>query len=311
MSSDVESSTPYGMETDWSTILGSPDPSRQHRLSTPSTTIPGFGDGRGSEPDPGANQDLFDTVFSWSNSPETDVTSPYNNNSPYQHHHNHRRAESLADPTLQPSIVSWYDHADYTPSPPGPASEHNVYSSTSAPRPTTCNCFNTCLSALQALHESDTITATSPFDVILTVNQRAVETCSTMMNCSICTSKSGSSLRTMLLGTILGRIVSIYQDASKNYFALTSSQGGGQSQQLPLTFGTYRVANEDVRWLQMEIILRDLKKLKELFAKFQETTMMSDSEEDVGMHGAVSNYLCQSLDLTFESLRKQRSFNIA
>ncbi len=49
----------------------------------------------------------------------------------------------------------------------------------------------------------------------------------------------------------------------------------------------------------MEIILRDLKKLKELFAKFQEASMMSDSEEDAGMHGAVSNYLCQSLDLTF------------
>jgi len=111
----------------------------------------------------------------------------------------------------------------------------------------------------------------------------------------------------MLLGTILGRIISIYQDASKNYFALTSGQGG-QIQQLPLTFGTYRVASEDVRWLQMEIILRDLKKLKELFAKFQETSMMSESEEDAGMHGAVTNYLCQNLHLTFEALKKQRSY---
>ena len=58
----------------------------------------------------------------------------------------------------------------------------------------------------------------------------------------------------------------------------------------------------------MEIILRDLKKLKELFPKIQETSMMSESEEDAGMHGAVTNYLCQSLHVTFESLEKQRGY---
>lgn len=309
MSIDVEHSTSYGLETDWSSILGSPDASMHHRHSISSTTIPVLGDEGGSDPESGANQDLFDPVFSWTSSPRTDMASPYVDNNQHHHQHqHHQRSKSLVDPTtVQPSLVSWYEQPDYSTSAPGPVSGHNVYISNSAPKSATCNCFNTCLSALQALHNSDAITATSPFDVILTVNQRAVETCSTMLNCPICTSKSGSSLRTMLLGTILGRIISIYQDASKNYFALTSSQGG-QIQQLPLTFGTYRVANEDVRWLQMEIILRDLKKLKELFAKFQETSMMSDSEEDAGMHGAVSNYLCQSLDLTFESLRKQRSF---
>ncbi|KAG4415838.1 hypothetical protein IFR04_011018 [Cadophora malorum] len=300
---DVEHTNSYGMEQDWSSMLGSPD---RHSIS--STTIPIIGEEGRSDRENGANQDLFDPVFSWTSSPRTDLASPYIDNT--QHHHpHHQRSKSLVDPsTVQPSLVSWYEQPDYSASAPGPVTGHNVYISNSTLKNPTCNCFNTCLSALQALHNSDAITASSPFDVILTVNQRAVETCSTMLNCPICTSKSGSSLRTMLLGTILGRIISIYQDASKNYFALTSSQAGGQLQQLPLTFGTYRVANEDVRWLQMEIILRDLKKLKELFAKFQETSMMSDSEEDAGMHGAVSNYLCQSLDVTFESLRKQRSF---
>lgn len=59
----------------------------------------------------------------------------------------------------------------------------------------------------------------------------------------------------------------------------------------------------------MEIILRDLKKLKELFARFQETSMMSETEGDAGMHGAVSTYLSQSLSSTFESLEKQRGYS--
>ncbi|KAH7398131.1 hypothetical protein BKA64DRAFT_708792 [Cadophora sp. MPI-SDFR-AT-0126] len=276
MSFDVESSGTYGLETDWFSVLASPDRS-MHRHSISSTTIPVLGEETGSEAD-GANPDFFDPVFSWTNSPRTDITSPYVDSI-----HHHQRSKSYADPTVQPSLVSGYEQPDssYSASAPGMNPGHNVYMSNATPKSATCNCFNTCLSALQALHNSDAITATSPFDVILTVNQRAVETCSTMLNCPICTSKSGSSLRTMLLGTILGRIISIYQEASHSH----------------------------VRWLQMEIILRDLKKLKELFAKFQETSMMSESEEDAGMHGAVTNYLCQSLNVTFELLEKQRDYS--
>ncbi|KAK0118497.1 hypothetical protein ONS95_007388 [Cadophora gregata] len=318
MSIDVEQANSYGMDQEWSSIMGSPDTSMHHRQSMSSSAVPVPGDEGGSDPESGANQDVFDPVFSWTNSPGTDMASPYLDSNTQHQHIYHQQSKSLVNPsTAQPLLVSWYDQPDYSTSASGPVTGHSMYIShnSALPRNPTCNCFNTCLSALQALHNSDALTPSSPFDIILTINQRAVETCSTMLNCPICTSKSGSSLRTMLLGTILGRIISIYQDASKNYFALTSSssssQNGGQQlpqPPLPLTFGTYRVANEDVRWLQMEIILRDLKKLQELFAKFQETSLMSESEEDAGMHGAVSNYLCRSLNVTFESLRKQRSF---
>ncbi|KAH6716495.1 hypothetical protein BKA61DRAFT_721151 [Leptodontidium sp. MPI-SDFR-AT-0119] len=297
MSIDVAHSSSSGMEADWSSTLGSPDESmNQHAMS--STTIPAIGDDEGPEVE-STSPHLFDPALSWTNSPRTDMTSQYFSNI------HHQRSHSSVDPTVQPSLASWYEQPGYFTSTSGRDAGHNVYMSNYTPKSTMCNCFSACLAALQALHESDAITATSPLDVILTINKRAVETCSTMLNCLICTSKSGSSLGTMLLGTILGRIISIYQDASKNYFALTSSQG--QIQQPPLTFGTYQVANEDVRWFQIEIILRDLRKLKELFAKFQETSLMSD-REDAGMHGAMRNYLCQSIDLTFESLKKQRSF---
>jgi len=58
----------------------------------------------------------------------------------------------------------------------------------------------------------------------------------------------------------------------------------------------------------MEIILRDLKKLEELFSKFQESSLKSDSDESAGMHSAVTNYLCQSLHMTTESLKNQRNY---
>jgi hypothetical protein len=111
----------------------------------------------------------------------------------------------------------------------------------------------------------------------------------------------------MLLGTILGRIVLIYQDTSKNYFGPMLGPGSPLQPQ-PLTFGIYHVASEDIRWLQLIIIMRDLKKFKELITKFQEISMKSDSEEDVEMHSAVTNHLYQGLHIACEVLKKHKDF---
>jgi hypothetical protein len=299
--------TTYGMETEeteWAVMLGSPDGSLDRR-SISSASLQQNGDDS-SGTDSSGNPTLFDPTFSWAGTPNTDMTSPYMDSSL------HYRSKSMDGPVPQ-SSVPWYDHPDaanYSQSPAGLVPVPNVYMSNPLAKNPTCNCFNTCLHALGALHNSDAISAASPFDVILTVNQKAVETCSVMLNCPICMSRSGFSSRTMFLGTILGMIIAIYQDASKNYFGATAPDPGTglTHQPLPLTFGSYRVASEDVRWLQMEIILRDLKKLEELFAKFQESSLKSDSDESAGMHSAVTNYLCQSLHMTTESLKNQRNY---
>ena len=123
-----------------------------------------------------------------------------------------------------------------------------------------------------------------------------------MLNCPKCFAKSVSSTTIMLLGMIIGKIISFYQDAFKNYFGLIPGLGS-PNQALPLTIGTYRVAGEDGRWLEMEIILRELRKLDELFTKFQGTARTSEWEGDAGMHSAITNYLGQSLRLTFKILR--------
>jgi len=183
----------------------------------------------------------------------------------------------------------------------------NLFMDECLARTTICDCFNTCLQALQTLHNFNAVPPASSFDIVLTVNQKAMETCSATLNCPICNSKSGSNLRTMLLGTILGRIILIYQDTSKNYFGPLSGSGS-HLQPLPLTFGIYQVASEDIRWLQLVIILRDLKKFKGLLTKFQETSRESDSEEDAEMHSAVTTHLYQSLHITCEALKKHKNF---
>jgi hypothetical protein len=171
----------------------------------------------------------------------------------------------------------------------------------------TCNCFNICLQALQALHNNSVPTTPVPrFDVVLTVNRKAVEGCAMMLNCLRCVSKSSHSTATMLLGTIIGKIMSSYQHASKNYFGLTPD-AGCQSQPLPLTFGSYRVPSSDRRWLDMEILLRELKQLEELFVKFQEMARTSECMQDAAMQSAVTKYLSQSLHLTFEVLNIQKN----
>ncbi|KAH8760871.1 hypothetical protein BGZ57DRAFT_993082 [Hyaloscypha finlandica] len=248
-----------------------------------------------------ANADLFDPYFLWTDTPRTDITSLYIDNSLQP------RSKSLGDASVTSPSAALFgrtDFACFSNSAPGLSPPPNIYTSTSMTQTPTCSCFNSCIKTLQALHNSNAITPTSTFNVILNINQKAVEICSIMFNCSICMSESGSSSGTMLLGAIIGRIISTYQDASKNYFGLCLGESS-QTQPLPLTFGTYRVTSEDVRWLEMRIILRDLEKLKEFLAEFREIRAKTQSEEDARMRGAITNYLCQSLNLTFEGLQRQ------
>lgn len=236
-----------------------------------------------------ANEDLFDPSFPWTNTPRTGMASGSSGTT---------------------SLAPWFEYQTNfnTSSALGLGPNSNVYlSNTMAVKSPTCNCFNTCVQALQELHNNTSSATSIPsFDIVLTVNRKAVDGCAMMLNCPICLSQSGSSITIMLLGTIIGKIMAIYQDASKNYFGLAPGVGS-QAQPLQLTFGTYKVAGEDGRWLETEIIMRELKKLKVIFAKFQETARAGEWEEDAGMHSAVTNYLWHSLHLTFEVLNMQKN----
>jgi len=306
---DAEDPTSYFLETDWSTTPTSEVDAQENRNLMSPTVMPIIGGQSASEAGSlQGNADLPDPFLFWTNTPPTDITSPYIDNILQL------LPKSMADTSVPPSVALWVDQTDSIHfsnsgpcAPPRLGPLPNLFMDEYLARTTTCNCFNTCLQALQTLHNFNAVPPASSFDIVLTVNQKAMETCSTALSCPICNSKSGSSLRTMLLGTILGRIILIYQDTSKNYFGPTSGLGS-QAQPLPLTFGIYRVASEDIRWLQLVIILRDLKKFKGLLTRFQETSMECESEEDAEMHSAVTNHLYQSLHLTCEALKKHKNF---
>lgn len=300
---DTEDPALYFLDTDWSTTPASDSDGQDNRCWTSPTVMPIYGDqGSSKTVSPQDSGDLSDPYLYWS--PTPDITSPYIDNS------HQLQPKSLADTSVSPSTTLWADQTESnyfsstTPCDPRLGPMPNLFMDECLARTTTCDCFNTCLQALQTLHNFNAVPLASSFDIVLTVNQKAMETCSTTLNCPICNAKSGSDLRTMLLGMILGRIISIYQDTSRNYFGPRSNPGS-HLQSLPLTFGIYQVANEDIRWLQLVIILRDLKKFKGLLAKFQET-IDSGSEEDV--HSAVTNHLYQSLHITCEALKKHKNF---
>ncbi|KAN0099837.1 hypothetical protein V8E51_013612 [Hyaloscypha variabilis] len=302
---DTEEPTSYFPEADWSTTPTSEvDGYEAHHFMSP-PIIPVFGDQSSSESSSSASSaDAYDSYSFWTHNSPTYI------NSPYIHNIDYLTPEDITEPSISPT-TPWVDPNSYQfsnsdPRDPRLASNPNLFMDECLARTTTCNCFNACLEVLQTLHNFNAVPPASSFDIVLTVNQKAMEICATTLSCSICNSRSGSNHHTMLLGTILGRIILIYQDASRDYFGPASEPG---SHPLPLTFGVYRVASEDIRWMQLVIILRDLKKFKGLLSRFQKTAKGSEAEEDIDMHRAVTNRLYQSLNLTCHALKKHKDFS--
>ncbi len=302
---DTEDPASYFPETDWSTTPASEaDPYENQRfMSPPNMPMHARQNSSESSTSSAGSVDGYDPSSYWAYSASTYITSPYIYNADYPH------PEDILDPSVSAS-APWVDYKDpyqYSASETCDArlgALPTLFMDECLAQTTSCNCFNTCLKTLQTLHNFNTVPPASSFDVVLTVNQKAMETCSQTLNCSICNSGSHSGLRTMLLGTILGRIILIYQDASRDYFGPACGPG---SHPLPLTFGVYRVASEDIRWMQLVIILRDLKKFKSLLTRFQKIARGTEVEDDVEMHRAVTNRLYQSLNLTCESLKKHKA----
>lgn len=307
MNIDTEDPTTYFLGAGWSTTPTTEVDGTANRCLIPPPVMLITGDQSGSEASSSqGNADLQDPVIYWTNIPPTDITSPYIDNLLQL------QPESMADDSDPSSVSPWFDQTDSIhfsnsgPSAPQLSPLIDLFLDECLARTATCNCFNTCLQALQTLCNFSSVPPASSFDIVLDINQKAMETCSTTLNCPICNSQTDSSLRTMLLGTILQRIILIYQDTSKNYFRPMSGSGD-QLQPIPLTFGIYQVASEDIRWLQLVIVLRDLKRFKGLLTKFQETLMESESREGVEMHSAVTHHLYQSLHLTCETLKEHKN----
>lgn len=164
-----------------------------------------------------------------------------------------------------------------------------------------CSCLKTCLQTLLALHDHSNPSKTQPaFDVVLTISQKAVEGCVSMLACGSCASRS-SSTNSMLLATIMEKILSFYQEASRDY------SGPVPAVESSIHPGTYQVTNEDGCWLKAEILWRELLKLEELLGHFRNVCGGRNGSEDTGVHFSLVNHLSQSLNFTFEVMKLQQT----
>jgi hypothetical protein len=161
-----------------------------------------------------------------------------------------------------------------------------------------CTCFTVCLQSLQALHNVSP-PVSPPFDQVLSLNRKAVEGCASMLSCPGCMSRSGTHTAVMLLSTVIGKVTSLYKYAGQQCFEsgnmLSSAAPSGR---LSINIGDYTVNKEDGRWLELEILSRELRDLEVVYAQFRD--VCGDLSEDPQVSKAIIGYHGQTLDSTLK-----------
>ncbi|KFZ24049.1 hypothetical protein V502_01482 [Pseudogymnoascus sp. VKM F-4520 (FW-2644)] len=261
---------------------------------------------------PPSTTELFDLSLPWTPIPQDELGNPLVQNDQGTMMPWPKSSGAVPQPN---SFSPWFDsQPSNLPFPPRTNAElpspNALFHANSPPHcrtnakisPSYCNCFTTCLQSLQALHNhSNTTRLVSAFDMALTINRKAVEGCASMLACSECVSKSGSNTTTMLLATIMEKILSFYQVASQSDFSGTT---GADAQ---MSIGSYLVANEDGRWLRNEILWRELRKLEELFGRFREVCGHNERDEDAGVYPILLSHLSKGLKSAYEELRMRQN----
>ena len=261
---------------------------------------------------------------------------------PYLRHHafqspldmmplNHAASSSTTPrhPPPQPSTAQPLPTNNHPPPPPShPPTTRNG----DRAGPQTCDCFAACLSVLQSLHNhSALLSSTSPhgippFDIVLTINRDAMETCSTMLSCAHCVSKSGRSISTMMLATIFGKVMSLYRAACFLRFAPSGSNPSSSSSNnsssssssssttgmmhatAQLAFGAYTVTGENRQLLELEILLLELRKVESILGAYAERfrNQQKERDDETGVYDALTAYLDKNLHYIVDFLHMRK-----
>ncbi|KAI0473238.1 hypothetical protein GGR56DRAFT_606433 [Xylariaceae sp. FL0804] len=178
-------------------------------------------------------------------------------------------------------------------------------SSTSTIQGGSCMCFTICLQSLHALHNASS-PASPPFDLVLSLNRKAVEGCAAMLSCAKCFGRSGPDTSTMLLATVIGKVTSFYQHASHSHFepSQMSVAHNSPAGNMGVSLGVYQLSGEDGKWLELEILTRELGRLEEVYAKFRD--VCTDLAERPEVTKAMIGYLDQTLGSTLEVLSHRK-----
>ena len=253
-----------------------------------------FTDFATSPPTPSFSTDHFPTSPAW-----TTKENPYLRDfqSPLDMMPVGRASSSLTTP--RPSAP---------PAPPPPQNHgHREILKSDADRDQACDCFAACLHVLQSLHHHSWLLSSSqqdgpPFDIVLTINREAMDSCSAMLECGKCVSKSGRSISTMMLATIFGKVMSLYRAACFLRFgSSTSMQATAQ-----LAFGAYTVTGENRQLLEIEILLLELRKVENILAVYSQRFSNGPAEKDdeTSVYNALTAYLDKNLRYIVEFLQK-------
>ena len=174
----------------------------------------------------------------------------------------------------------------------------------------TCDCFAACLQVLQSLHNHSWLLSSTDqggprFDIVLTINKEAIESCSTMLECAYCLSKSGKSIATMMLATIFGKVMSLYRAACILRFGSANSTHSTAQ----LAFGAYTVTGENRHLLEIEILLLELRRVASVLVVYSERlrTTQTEKDDESTVYNALTAYLGKNLRYIVQFLNAQKS----
>ncbi|KAK0720625.1 hypothetical protein B0H67DRAFT_484691 [Lasiosphaeris hirsuta] len=315
----------YKLETGWHTPPTSVDGgmSRSHSMS--GLALMGVETSPAGHGDSTMTGDMYSTGMPWT--PPNDMASQFVESpgmtTPMGHGRSHSYDFGMSapmgtwpDPSTQDMYA--YSHSqlptpgtlppNYFPSPSAtphlrPSPRHKSTSSGSGGSSGSCTCFTACLQSLQALHNASS-PASPPFDIVLSLNRKAVEGCASMLSCPRCMSRSGTHTAAMLLATVIGKITSFYKNASHTYFEPGGMAAAASPNALGVSLGAYTLMGEEGRWLELEILARELRKLEEVYAQFRE--VCADLSEDPEVSKAMIGYLGHTLGSTLEVIHHRK-----
>ncbi|KAK3325195.1 hypothetical protein B0H66DRAFT_113635 [Apodospora peruviana] len=319
----------YKLETEWNTPPPSVDGGMSRTHSMSGLALVGVETSGGGHVDASVGGDMYSTGMPWTSSPNNMAAHQYVEASPTMSgqmpHHHHTRAQSF-DFSMSAQMAPWADptghdmyaysqpqlptpggmSANYFPSPAAtphlrPSPRHK--SSSGSGSGGSCTCFTACLQSLQALHNASS-PASPTFDLVLSLNRKAVEGCAAMLSCSRCMSRSGTHTAAMLLATVIGKITSFYKNASHSYFEANGMPSAASPSALGVSLGAYTLMGEEGRWLELEILGRELRKLEEVYAQFRE--VCADLSDDPEVSKAMIGYLGHTLGSTLEIVHHRK-----
>lgn len=190
----------YKLETGWTSPATSMDESMSRGQSMSSgMSLMGAGSGPAAHVDPSVTAEIYGPGIPWT--PPSEINTPFTDTSfaaiPIPPGHSRSQSYDMRGSTMGwgdtnvPELFAFNQASTPTSMSsnyfPSPTATPNLRPTLPKPKSTpatpaggSCTCFTVCLQSLQALHNASS-PASPPFDLVLSLNRKAVEGCAAML----------------------------------------------------------------------------------------------------------------------------------